>query len=142
MFSKQGFMIGLALLLGPAPLMAFEVETLSQTDRSWDGSPFHYPAGTAEVTIQTIRLAPGERVAWHCHPVPVFAYMLKGRLQVDTESGESHQFNAGDAVVEVMNGWHQGLVLDGPVELVVVYAGAAGQKNTVLRASGQSCGGA
>jgi len=131
---------GLTLLLATAPLMALEVETLSQTQRSWEGSQFNYPGGSPEVTIQRIRLVGGEKTAWHCHPVPVFGYMLQGRLQVQTESGQQHVFKPGDAVVEVMNGWHQGVALDGPVEIVVFYAGEVNRKNTVLRSSGKSCG--
>jgi len=130
---------GLTLLLTTAPLMALEVETLKQAETSWDGSKFHYPMGSPEVTIQKILLAASEQTTWHCHPVPVFAYMLQGRLQVRTESGRQHVFKPGDAVVEIMDGWHQGKALDGPVELVVFYAGEVGLKNTVLRSSGKSC---
>ena len=139
MWSNYCLVVGAALLLTTVPSMALDVETLKRAETSWDGSRFHYPKGIPEVTIQKIRVAAGERVVWHCHPVPVFAYMLQGRLQVRTESGRQHVFKPGDAVVEIMDGWHQGKALDGPVELVVFYAGEVGLKNTVLRSSGKSC---
>lgn len=132
-----------ALLLASiwlTPLMAMEVEKLAQTQTSWDGSKFHYPSGTAEISIYKARLAAGEQTAWHCHPVPVFGYMLAGELRVTTEAGQQHLFKPGDAVVEVMNGWHRGGAVNGPVEFVVVYAGEQGLKNTVLQSSGKSCG--
>ena len=128
------------MLLSAAPLMAMEVEQLAQTQTSWDGSKFHYSAGTAEISIYKARLAAGEQTAWHCHPVPVFGYLLHGELRVTTEAGQQHLFKQGDAVVEVMNGWHRGSAVNGPVEFVVAYAGEQGLKNTVLQSSGKSCG--
>jgi quercetin dioxygenase-like cupin family protein len=75
----------------------------------------------------------------HCHPVPTLGVMLAGRLQVETASGQTTVFAPGDPVVEVMNTWHRGRVLEGPVEFVVFYAGATGIKNTVLQSSGEKC---
>ena len=127
------------LLLTVAPLAAMETETLAQAHTSWDGGEFYYPPGVPEVSIHKARLESGEQTAWHCHPVPVFGYMLKGRLRVNTQSGQQHVFNQGDAVVEVMNSWHRGTALDGPVEFVVFYAGERGLNTTVLQSSGKSC---
>lgn len=126
-------------LLTTGPLASAEIELLTRSLTSWNGGEFHYPEGVPEVTAEKIRLAAGEQTVWHCHPVPLFAYMMQGRLEVTTDSGQQHVFNKGDAIIEVMNTWHQGTALKGPVELVAFYAGALGVKNTVLLSSGESC---
>ena len=101
------------------PLAALDMELIKQAQTSWDGETFNYPLGTPEVSILKARMAAGEQTAWHCHPVPVFGVVLQGELRVDTESGQSHVFKAGDPVVETMDSWHRGKAINGPVEFIV-----------------------
>lgn len=105
-------------------------QILLQTSKSWDGGSFSYPPGEAEVTAVRISLPDGHQADYHCHPMPTFGYIASGRLQVDTRNGDSTVLKAGDVVSEAMNTLHRGTVLEGPVELLVFYAGARGQKNT------------
>ena len=102
---------------------------------SWNGGEFSYPKGNPEVTSQTLVLDGSKTVPWHCHPVPVFAYINSGILEVQTRPGKSKQFLPGQSLVEVMNTVHRGVVIEAPVELVIFYAGAEGVPNTVLEDS-------
>ncbi len=131
---------GLMLLTFVGPAAA---ETLLQTDRSWDGGEFSYPEGQPQVTSVRLRLASGEKTPMHCHPVPTFAYVLRGELEVETAAGERTRLQAGDPVVEVMHRVHRGRAVEGPVEIVVFYAGSKQLPTTVLAddpASGRHCG--
>ena len=94
---------------------------------SWDGKPIVYPSGSGEVTVLNIEIQPGAETGWHRHPVPSFAMVLEGTLQVTLRDGSSRRFGAGDAFAEVVNTSHNGRnVGAAPVKLLVVYAGAAG----------------
>lgn len=137
---KPVIILGLVLLfLFSDFAFSADVVVLAKTSTSWNGGDFSYPTGDAEVTAVKIRLDAGESTEWHCHPVPAFAYMLKGHIEVVTQSGQSHLFDKGDVIDEVMNSWHQGKAVKGPAELVAFYAGAVGVPNTKLQSSGDSC---
>lgn len=114
---------------------AAKTTPLLDAEKSWNGGTFHYPEGTPKVTAVKIRLKHGESTAIHCHPVPLFAYILKGHLRVTTGRGESRVFKRGEAMVEVMDTWHQGKAVKGPVELVAFYAGAEGTEVSELQGS-------
>ena len=109
-----------------------EVKELLKTTTSWNGGSFAYPQGKAEITIVNIKLADGESAPMHCHPIPTAGYILKGKIEVVLKSGESQKFHKGDAVMEVSHTIHTGKAIDGPVELLVFYAGAVGIPHTGL----------
>lgn len=106
-------------------------EVLLTTSTSWDGSPLRYPVGKPQLTSVRIRLGESQEIPFHCHPVPTFGYVLSGVLEVQTASGERHRFEQGDAVVEVVNTWHQGKAVGGPVEIIVFHAGVEGVPATL-----------
>ena len=69
----------------------------------------------------------------HWHPVINAAVILKGALSLELADGSRRTFGEGEALVEVVNTVHTGQALgDGPVELVVFYAGVQGSPTTVL----------
>ncbi|TVR17892.1 MAG: cupin domain-containing protein [Balneolaceae bacterium] len=104
-----------------------------QTTTSWDGVPITYPEGEAKVTALLIEISPGESTGWHKHPVPSFAYILNGTLEVTLDYGESKQFTKGDAVAEVTNTIHSGQNIGEEVlQLVVFYTGIRGKDLTVI----------
>jgi quercetin dioxygenase-like cupin family protein len=112
--------------------VAVKVTPVLKTQRSWDGQPLVYPAGQAEVTGLIVELAPGGETGWHQHPVPSFAYILSGTLEVTQKNGQVKRLEAGEALAEVVNVWHNGRAVGNqPVKLVVFYAGAVGQGLTV-----------
>lgn len=114
---------------------AVQVSTVLKTTSSWDGKPLAYPDGKAEVTGLLIEIAPGAETGWHRHPVPSFALVLEGELEVRLASGQTKRLKAGEALAEVIDTAHNGRnVGTGPLKLVVFYAGSAGGKLTVKEA--------
>ena len=128
----------LAALLLPLAASALDasatvtVTPLLKSTSSWDGKPIVYPSGSAEVTGLLIEIAPGAETGWHEHPVPSFAYILSGTLEVTQQNGEVKRLKAGEALAEVVNTLHNGRAVgDEPVKLVVFYAGAVGTPLTI-----------
>lgn len=107
-------------------------EELLQSQQSWDGGAFAYPQGTPEISSYKLELATGAATPEHCHPVPTMGYVLSGRLRVETAHNDKTHFEAGQSVVEVMRTPHVGTAVEGPVEIVVFYAGDTNTPNTVL----------
>jgi len=110
---------------------AFSDELL-KTTTTWEGAAIAYPDGQAEVTSMILKIAAGETTQFHCHPVPTLGYILKGTVEVETRDGKKKVLREGDPAVEVLRTVHRGKALDGPVEILVFYAGATGIPNTVL----------
>jgi len=120
-----------ALALDPG--VAVKVTPLLKTATSWNGEPIVYPEGKAEITGLMIELAPGGETGWHLHPVPSFAFILEGTLEVALKDGRSKRFQPGDTFVEVVNTLHNGRNIGStPVKILVFYPGAAGRNLTVM----------
>lgn len=100
-------------------------KVLTRTTVTGNGQKIVYPlTDKAEVTAMLVDLAPGAETGWHKHPVPVYAYVLKGELAVEMEGGDARQFKSGDAIVEVVNTAHNGKNSGKePVSLIVFYTG-------------------
>lgn len=119
-----------ALALEETP--AVKVTPLIKTTSSWTGKPIAYPDGQAEITAMVIEIAPGAETGWHAHPVPSFAMVLEGTLEVTLKDGQTKRMASGEALVEVIDTLHNGRnVGKGTVRLVVFYAGAVGVPLTV-----------
>lgn len=127
----------LSLLWQPAalalePSATVKVLTVLNTKSSWDGKPIEYPAGKAEVTGMVVEIAPGGETGWHMHPVPSFAMVLEGELELRLKNGVVKRLQAGEALAEVVNTIHNGRNVGCvPVKLVVFYMGLDGQQQTV-----------
>jgi quercetin dioxygenase-like cupin family protein len=126
---------GLVLLLPvfavPVTGSTAEVELLLKSGKSWDGGTFQYPPGDPEISILRIRLEEGQETSFHCHPVPTFGYLLKGTLEVKTSNGQTTVINEGQAAIEVTDTLHRGKAIAGPVEILVIYAGARNLENSI-----------
>jgi quercetin dioxygenase-like cupin family protein len=86
-----------------------------------------------EITAMNVEIKPGAETGWHSHPVPLYAYVLKGNLTVEVRGENTYHFAAGDAIVEVVNIPHNGKNLSTmPVVLIVFYTGGIGTPNTVM----------
>jgi quercetin dioxygenase-like cupin family protein len=97
------------------------------------GQPIIYPTTEQpEATMLHVEIPAGKETGWHKHPVPGFAYILSGQLNVQLKDGSSHSYRAGQGFAEVANTLHNG-VNEGsePVKLVVVFTGIVGQPYTV-----------
>ena len=123
------------LLAGCSPAIeTVQSQTLAKTTQSWDGSKLPaYPAGQPEVTILRIQIPPHTELHLHKHPVINMGVLMRGRLTVVTDSGETLHLRAGDAIVEVVDKWHYGKNEgDSVAEIIVAYAGVQGEPITVL----------
>ncbi|MBC7990496.1 MAG: cupin domain-containing protein, partial [Luteimonas sp.] len=76
------------------------VAQILKTTNSWDGKPIIYPPGSGEVTVLRIEIQPDAETGWHQHPVPSFAVVLEGTLQVTLRDGSSRRFGAGEVFAE------------------------------------------
>ncbi len=109
-----------------------KVTPLMKTSSSWDGKQIVYPAGQGEVTGLIVEIAPGGETGWHEHPVPSFAYILDGELEVTRSDGEVKLLKPGDTLAEVVNTLHNGRTLGAkPVKILVFYAGSKGGRLTI-----------
>lgn len=110
---------------------AVKVTPLVKTTSSWNGAPVVYPQGQAEITGMLIEIAVGAQTGWHGHPVPSFAVVLEGTLEVELRGGRKQRVGPGEALIEVVDTLHNGRNIGAqPVKLVVFYAGATGMPLT------------
>ncbi len=98
---------------------------------SWDGGAIKYPQGLAEITSVKLRIEENQMTKFHCHPVPTLGYILQGDLAVETKNGNKIILKEGESLVEVMRTIHRGRAVNGPVEVIVFYAGSTSMPNTV-----------
>lgn len=129
------FLALLLFMLLQSPALALEesdaikVTTILKTQTTWDGTPIVYPEGQAEVTGMLVEIAVGAQTGWHLHPVPSFAVIVQGELEVHLKSGEVKKLKAGDGLAEVVNTLHNGHNVGTiPVKLFVFYTGVVGEK--------------
>ncbi len=114
-------------------------QELLKTTRSWDGQLLPpYPKGQPEVSIRKIIIPPKTRLDMHKHPVINTGVLLKGRLTVVKENGQTKQLKAGDPLAEVVNTWHYGINPGNtPAEILVVYAGVEGVPTSIAKPKGR-----
>ena len=68
-------------------------------------------------------------LAWTSYAT--FGYLMRGTLEVKTGNGDTTIIREGRAAIEVMHTLHRGKAIGGPVEILVFYAGAVNQENTL-----------
>jgi quercetin dioxygenase-like cupin family protein len=115
----------------PAPVAAavpVQSKILMRTQTSWDGKPLVFKEGPGEVSALYVEIAPGAQTGWHQHPVPNFAYMLEGELEISLKDGRINRVKAGDALAEVVQVLHNGRNPSAAqaAKLVVFYMGGIG----------------
>lgn len=109
------------------PSAYVDVTTLLKTETTWDGAPIELPPGKAEVTCIMVVVAPGGETGWHLHPVPSFAMVLEGEIEIRLENGVIKYLKSGEAVAEVVNTFHNGHNTGSvPAKIVVFYINTAG----------------
>lgn len=110
---------------------AVKAEKILVTSTSWSGEQHSYlKTEKPEVTAMTVDIPSGAETGWHLHTVPVYAYVLSGKLEVELADGKKVTFSQGDALVEVQNVPHNGRNRDSEtVRLAVFYTGEAGRAN-------------
>jgi quercetin dioxygenase-like cupin family protein len=87
-----------------------------------------------EVTGLKVIIPPQSETGWHKHTVPGFAYIVRGSLAVEIDSGKSLQFTAGQSFAEVVNVFHNGKNNGkDTVELVAFFMGQKGVGITIKK---------
>ncbi|MEX2199940.1 MAG: cupin domain-containing protein [Dongiaceae bacterium] len=127
------FALGVALTLAivvPRASAADDVVTtkLFETSVTNTGAPIVYPVtDSPSITVAIVEIAPGAATPVHRHPHPLVGYILEGTLEVTAEDGTVNRYEAGDALVEALNLYHQGRVIgDEPVRVLITVMGVAG----------------
>ena len=111
---------------------ALKVTRLLKTTTSWDGKQILYPKGQGEVTALIVEIAPKAETGWHEHPVPSFAYIMEGELELKLATGETKFLHPGDVLPESVGALHNGRnVGKEPVKILVFYMGEVGAKLSV-----------
>ena len=83
-----------------------------------------YASGQPEVTVARVTIPVGKALPLHEHPYMTAGVVLKGVIEVRTDSGKTHVARAGDAVIEMVNQPHAGANIgDEAAVILVVYAG-------------------
>ncbi|MCX5856020.1 MAG: cupin domain-containing protein [Deltaproteobacteria bacterium] len=124
----------LCLMLVSWPALADDYDTgvkanvLVKSATASNGQKVAYPhTQNAEVTAMIVDIAPGRETGWHLHPVPVYAYVIAGKLAVELEDGRRYEFSNGQAIIEAVNTPHNGINIGNvPVTLIVFYTGVRG----------------
>lgn len=112
--------------------VGLKVTQLLKTTTSWDGKQIFFPKGQGEVTTLIVEIAPKGETGWHEHPVPSFAYIMEGELEVRLASGKVKFLHPGDVLPESVGVLHNGRNIGKePVKILVFYIGQVGTKLSV-----------
>lgn len=105
-----------------------KVKRILQTTTTTSGDPIRYPqVDDPEVQSLIVEIPAGGETGWHTHPVPAYAYILAGTIEVDSEGGEKRFFKAGDSFAEMVNHRHNGRVVgDETVRILMIVTGQKG----------------
>lgn len=105
------------------------IEPVLKTDTTTLGQKIIYPQfKESEITISKITIPPGESTGWHKHEFPVFAYVLKGVLTIETENNKMMRFSENASFAEVVNTFHNGINKgDEDVVLIAFFMGGKGK---------------
>lgn len=133
------FIATICILLYPLSVLSDEYKSgvsasvLKRSVVTGSGQRIIYPVtDNAEVTVMLVELPAGAETGWHSHPIPVYAYVLAGTIDVELEGGKVIVYRAGDAIIEAVNTLHNGRNRGSDlVRLVVFYTGIEGAPNVV-----------
>ena len=89
-----------------------------------------------EIEVMLVEIKPGGQSGRHMHPVPTLVYVIEGTLTVELDDVSRHTCQAGNAVLEVINTWHNARNMGRKsLKLLVIYQGEKGRPN-LLRPAG------
>ncbi|MGH2435815.1 MAG: cupin domain-containing protein [bacterium] len=112
--------------------VGFQAAMLLQSNTTATGQPIQFPTFRNQITALRAELAPGGQTGRHMHPVPTFVYVLEGELSVEADGHGAKVYKAGDAFLESVNMWHNGINRAGtPTKFLVVFSGEEGKANLV-----------
>jgi len=106
-----------------------QTEQLLDTDTTIIGETIYYPGGMkADIKSIVVVMKPGEKTAVHKHGVPLYAYLLSGKLEVSYGKHGKKVYRAGDSFMEAMDQFHQGVNIGSDdVRILAVFMGGNAQ---------------
>ncbi len=109
-----------------------KVQPILKTTTTTSGDAIRYPSvSDPEVQSLIVEIPPGGETGWHLHPVPIYAYILSGSIEVESEGGVKRLFKAGESFAEMVNRKHDGRVVgDVPVRILMIVTGEKGKPFT------------
>ena len=82
------------------------------------------------IEVMLVEIEPRGQSGRHMHPVPTVVYVIEGTLTVEMDDGSRHKTQAGNAVLEVVNTWHNARNMGRQtLKLLVIYLGEKGRVN-------------
>ncbi len=125
--------LGVVLLLGSAQAEesykpAVRVQKILETTTTTSGAPIRYPQ-TDQPLVQSliVEIPSGAETGWHRHPVPAYAYILAGTIEVESEGQGKRIFRAGDSFAEMVDHRHNGRVVgEETVRILMIVTGQKG----------------
>jgi quercetin dioxygenase-like cupin family protein len=85
------------------------IEKLMQSELNSMGQKISYPdVKNAKITMMKITFPPGETTGWHKHTIPVFSYIMKGTLTVETDDNKITRYQENTSFAESYNIYHKG----------------------------------
>ncbi|SHH06166.1 Cupin domain protein [Kaistia soli DSM 19436] len=110
-----------------------KVQPLLKTTTTTSGDAIHYPdIDDPEVQSLIVEIPPSGETGWHTHPVPAYAYILSGSIEVESEGGTKRLFKAGDSFAEMVDRKHDGRVVGTePVRILMIVTGEKGKPFSV-----------
>jgi quercetin dioxygenase-like cupin family protein len=131
--------VAIAVLSGASCARAAEgtfVVPILKTDTNSFGQPISFPQGLGQIAVSMYEIPVGARLPVHEHPASRIGYVLNGAIQVtNAETGETHTFRKGEAILELVGIWHTGSNPGTePTKLLVIDLQAKGAGDpTILR---------
>ncbi len=112
-----------------------KIEKMMESGVNSLGQKIVYPkVSDAKVTMMKITFPPGETTGWHKHDIPVFSYIMKGTLTVETEDHKITEFKENSCFAESYNIYHKGTNKgDTDVVVFVVYLGGDGKELSIKK---------
>ena len=90
-----------------------------------------------EIEVMLVEIKPDGQSGRHMHPVPTLVYVIEGTLTVELDDGSRHKCQAENALLEVINIWHNARNMGRKsLKLLVIYLGEKGRPN-LLRPAGK-----
>lgn len=107
---------------------------LVRTATTISGQPLRLPQGASEMVATAMDIPPGGATAIHQHPWSRFVYVERGPVRITNhDNGQSHVYQTGQVIAEVVAQWHEGRAGNTPVRLVVIDLVPPGATNMVMK---------
>jgi len=112
-----------------------KVEELLASESNGIGQKIIYPKfDDAKVTIRKITFPAGSSTGWHKHEIPVFSYIIQGKLTVEFEGQKTINYTVGNCFAESTNTYHRGINKeDGDLVVLVLYLGGDGKRLSISK---------